>query len=260
MEPNTPTERAEDMTRRARNILLGVSLLALSAFFYLVHYLIFREAHHIFIYLVGDIAFVFIEVLLVTLIIHHALEEREKRARLEKLNMVIGAFFSEVGAKLLEILSDWDPQLETIQSELASLQGQPGGQKFKRISAFLRGHDYRIAVQKPDWAGAREFLLAKRDFMLRLLENPNLLEHESFTDVLWAVFHLAEELQAREDFAEMPDTDRKHLVGDIERVYGQLALQWVAYIEHLARSYPYLFSLSLRTNPFDRSASPVVQE
>jgi len=48
-------------------ILWGAALILLSAFFYFVHYLIFRDPHHIFIYMVGDIAFVFIEVLLV----HH---------------------------------------------------------------------------------------------------------------------------------------------------------------------------------------------
>lgn len=57
--------------------------------------LFFRDPHHIFLYLIGDIAFVFIEVLLVTLIIHQLLSRREKQAMLKKLNMVIGAFFSE---------------------------------------------------------------------------------------------------------------------------------------------------------------------
>ena len=84
-----------------QRFLLGLLLILLSIFFYTVHYLIFRDKHHIFIYLLGDIAFVFIEVLLVTLIIHHLLGEREKRAMLKKLNMVIGAFFSEVGTPLL---------------------------------------------------------------------------------------------------------------------------------------------------------------
>ena len=74
--------------------MLGLSLLALSVVFYLLHYMIFRDAHHIFIYLVGDIAFVFVEVMLVTLVIHGVLEQREKRGRLEKINMVIGAFYS----------------------------------------------------------------------------------------------------------------------------------------------------------------------
>jgi formate-dependent nitrite reductase membrane component NrfD len=82
-------------------ILLGILLILLSIFFYSVHFVVFRDAHHIFIYLIGDIAFVFIEVLLVTLIIHQLLSEREKRTMFKKLNMVIGAFFSETGTTLL---------------------------------------------------------------------------------------------------------------------------------------------------------------
>ncbi len=82
-------------------ILLGLSLVALSLLFYSLHYVIFKDLHHIFIYLLGDIAFVPIEVLLVTMIIHKLLEEKEKKARLEKLNMVIETFFSEAGTKIL---------------------------------------------------------------------------------------------------------------------------------------------------------------
>ena len=96
-------------------IILGLSLIALSALFYLVHYAIFKDAHHIFIYMVGDIAFVPIEVLLVTLIIHRLLSVREKRSMLKKLNMVIGAFFSEVGTRLLKSFYDFDTQADSIR-------------------------------------------------------------------------------------------------------------------------------------------------
>jgi hypothetical protein len=46
--------------------ILGIFLILLSAILYLIHFAIFRDAHHIFLYLIGDIAFVPIEVLLVT--------------------------------------------------------------------------------------------------------------------------------------------------------------------------------------------------
>lgn len=98
-------------TNLTQRVLFGLLLVLLSVFFYAVHYAIFRDSHHIFIYLIGDIAFVFIEVLMVTLIIHHLLAEREKRAMLNKLNMVIGAFFSEVGTSLLEHLKNNYPYL-----------------------------------------------------------------------------------------------------------------------------------------------------
>ena len=201
----------------------------------------------------------FIEVLLVTLIIHSVLEKREKKARLEKLNMVIGVFYSEVGTKLLEILSRWDPEIESIQKELV-VEGKSAPKKFGRICKYLKQHDYNIESEKPDWDTVKAFLMTKKDFLLRLLENQNLLEHESFTDVLWAVFHLAEELEARKSLLGLPDADHKHLSNDVKRVYGQLALQWLKYMEHLKSSYPHLFSLSLRTNPFDRSATPIIQD
>ena len=73
--------------------------------------------------------------------------------------------------------------------------------------------------------------------------------------MLWAVFHLAEELEAREDFSKLPASDLKHLEGDIKRAYTAITVEWLWYMDHLRRSYPYLFSLAVRTNPFDSSAS-----
>ena len=77
------------MKRFGWQILLGLALVFLSAVIYFVHYLVFRDAHHIFIYLLGDVAFVPVEVLIVTLIIHRLLSIYEKKAVLKKMNMVI---------------------------------------------------------------------------------------------------------------------------------------------------------------------------
>jgi hypothetical protein len=38
-----------------------------------------------------------------------------------------------------------------------------------------------------------------------------------------------------------------------------LVLEWVSYMRYLKEHYPYLFSLAMRTNPFDAEASPVVR-
>jgi hypothetical protein len=239
-------------------IILGLSLVVLSVVFYLIHYTIFRDAHHIFIYMIGDIAFVFIEVLLVTLIIHQLLSVREKRARLEKLNMVIGAFFSETGAGLVTYFSDFDPKLERIKQELI-VRPNWSEKEFSALSKRLKSYDYGVEIRKVELEYLRDFLIGKRDFLLRLLENPNLLEHESFTELLRAVFHLTEELQNREDISQLPDSDYEHLAGDIRRAYVLLVQHWLDYMKHLKDNYPYLFSLAMRTNPFDQSASPIVK-
>jgi hypothetical protein len=238
-------------------IILGLSLVVLSIVFYLLHYAIFRDPHHIFIYMIGDIAFVFIEVLLVTLIIHRLLSVREKRARLEKLNMVIGAFFSEIGTRLLTYFSDFDPKLDNIRKELV-VDNNWSEKEFSSVSKRLRNYDYGIEIQKVELTDLAAFLMGKRNFSLRLLENPTLLEHESFTELLRAVFHLTEELASREDLTQLPDSDYRHLAGDIKRAYVLLVHQWLDYMRHLKDNYPYLFSLAMRGNPFDQDASPIV--
>jgi len=246
------------MKRLDWKITLGIGLVALSAAVYVIHYLIFRDPHHIFIYLIGDIAFVFFEVLLVTLIIHQLLSQREKRNRLEKLNMVIGAFFSEVGTELLTYFSDFDPKLNEIRNELVVTKDW-SEQEFQKISKRLKNYDYGVNIQKVGLKDLSTFLVRKRDFLLRLLENPNLLEHEEFTELLRAVFHLTEEVGNREDIEALPETDYQHLAGDIKRVYVQLVHQWLDYMKHLKDNYPYLFSLAMRTNPFDMEASAIVK-
>ena len=246
------------MKRFSWQILLGLCLIALSTIFYLLHYAIFRDAHHIFLYLVGDVAFVFIEVLLVTLIIHQVLSMREKRTRLEKLNMVIGAFFSEVGTRLVAYFSDFDPKLDRIRKELV-VTNDWSEQEFSSVSKRLKNYDYGVEIQKVELEDLANFLTEKRDFLLRLLENPTLLEHESFTELLRSVFHLTEELANREALTQLPDTDYQHLAGDIKRAYVLLVHQWFDYMKHLKDNYPYLFSLAMRANPFDRDASPIVK-
>ena len=191
---------------------LGLALVTLSVAVYLVHYAIFRDAHHIFIYLIGDIAFVFLEVLLVTLILHRLLSHREKRVLLRKLNMVIGAFFSEVGTELIRLITVFDPESSKISQKLI-VNNDWSHREFSRMHNYLKNYDYDIDYARGDLEGLRAFLMGKRDFLLALLENPNLLEHETFTNLLWAVFHLTEELTHRIDFRETPQVDRKHLAG-----------------------------------------------
>lgn len=238
-------------------IILALSLLTLSGGLYAIHFVIFQDSHHIFIYLLGDVAFVPIEVLLVTLIIHRLLSQREKRAILEKLNLVIGAFFSQVGTKTLTYFSDFDPKLETIRQYLI-INTNWDDQDFNDVSRKLIDFNFQINIKQIDLVLLRNLLTNQRDFLLRLLENPALLEHESFTRLLRAVFHLTEELGYRDDLLNLPDSDYQHLAGDIERAYRLLVHEWLEYMKYLEKNYPFLFSLAMRTNPFDLSTSPVV--
>ena len=104
---------------------------------------------------------------------------------LKKLNMVIGAFFSEVGTPLLKYFTSFDTNTEKISEHLI-VNSDWSPEYFTRMRAALESHDYKIDSQVGDLAELRNFLISKRTFLLGLLENPNLLEHEYFTELLWA--------------------------------------------------------------------------
>jgi len=240
-------------------IFMSFILVAASIIVYLFHYFIFRDLHHIFIYLVGDIAFLFLDVLLVILLIEQVLAQREKRAMMKKLNMVIGTFFSEIGLDFLKKFSIFVENSEILACDLA-ISAKWGKKDFQKAMRTAQNFSYQIQVLPIHLSELRHLLHKHRSFLLRLLENPNLLEHERFTDLLWAVFHLAEELDLRgDDLGRLPESDFQHIAGDLKRAYSQITSEWLAHTMHLKESYPFLFSLAARINPFNPQPSPVVQ-
>jgi hypothetical protein len=244
---------------KAWQIRFGLGLVVLSALLYVLHFVLFRDAHHIMIYLVGDIAFVPIEVLLVTLILHQLLTRREKMSMRSKLNMVIGVFFSDLGTELLHRLSAFDADGRDL-ARLADIDAKWDDKSFAELRRRFAAEPCALESRSGDLAELRRLLLAKRPGLMDLLRNGNLLEHQEFTDMLWAIFHLADELERREGLADLPDADLNHLTGDLRRAHQRLVLQWLDYMRHLKADYPYLFSLAIRTNPFSPGASPVIKQ
>jgi len=245
------------MRRYLNFIILAFVLIALSALVYFIHYAIFHDVHHIFIYMVGDLAFLPLEVFLVVVVVERLLARREKQAIMQKLNMVVGAFFSEVGNELLQSLLGCFEKSKDISRHLGIKQSWTHTD-FKKAMSFARAIEAEPSCQNVNLEELKAFLIRKRQFLLALLENPNLLEHERFTDLLWATFHFTEELEARKSLMGLPETDIRHIAGDIQRVYRHLIVEWLCYVEHLKSNYPYLFSLVARMQPFQEHPSPVV--
>jgi hypothetical protein len=228
-------------------------LVFMSIAVYTVHYAIFRNARDLFYYLVFDIAFVFVQVLLVSLIIERVISLHEKQALLNKMNMVIGTFFSEVGTGLIKLLIGFEESGPSLNPDLV-VKNDWDNKKFDACARNVATHNAKLDSSKSDLAALKEFLVRRRDFLLVLLGNQNLLEHETFTGLLWSVFHLTEELGFRIDVTRLSKKDMEHLSGDLKRAYSELLREWVTYMKHLKNAYPYLFSLAVRTNPFDVNA------
>lgn len=236
-------------------VWFGIGLVVSAVAIYTVQYLLFRNRSEEIVFLIfQDVAFVPIQVLLVTLVLHQLLSIKEKQAMMKKLNMVIGAFFSEIGNELLRYF----PELVAVTDEMTKdllVQMNWTTRDFDEAVKRTRSFNFTVETKAPVLANMKTFLMERRGFMLGLLENQSLLEHESFTDQLWAVFHLTEELAHRSRLDDLPASDYTHINGDIKRVYLSLIMEWLAYLKHLKSDYPYLFSLALRLNPFDPRAT-----
>jgi len=238
---------------------LIVVLIGLSIAFYALHYLIFHDLRHILFYLLSDIAFLFLNVLVVVLLIEGLLEQREKKAILKKMNMVIGTFFSEVGLELLRQFSVFVENTDSLTSAV-TIGPKWSHKDFEQASRAAREFAYNIRTDPARLAELRRFLTDKYQFLLRLLENPNLLEHDRFTDLLWAVFHMAEELSYRGDRLDsLPAGDYLHLAGDLKRAYSHIVSEWIAYVEHLKGAYPFLYSLAVRINPLSSNPTAIIE-
>jgi hypothetical protein len=240
-------------------LALGLGLLLASLLIYATEYLLLHNRQEIMTYFLNDLAFVPLSVLLVTLVLDQIMQGREKQNRLNKTNMVIGAFFSEMGNQLLRTMAALDPERQKMAEEFSVRQTWSEAD-FRSLKKLSRGNKCSVTLSQSAFDDLKERLVSHRGFMLRLLENQTLLEHEQFTDLLWASFHLADELSLRGNYETLPEPDRQHLALDAKRVYLALSAQWVDYLLHLKNAYPFLFSLAVRMNPFNNDAQPTIRK
>lgn len=251
------------LPRKKWKIKLGIILFITAALTYLFAHFVYQDKA--IFHLVVDLAFMPLEVLVVALVIEGIISKKEKDAIVEKLDMIMNVFFSEVGMELLSRLNEAEDNTEKIRHTLSGV-GNWSDSDYGKVLKQIQSTNYVFNFCSDDgWSkkflvDLRKLLVEKREFLIRLLENPNLLEKDNFSNLLLAIFHLDEELEGRDFEANLPPSDYHHLVVDTNRVYSNLICEWINHLSYLKKHYPYMFSVAVRTNPFDRNASILVTE
>ena len=240
-------------------VVSGIILIGASAVLYMTHYLVFHDSHYVFSYMLLHLAFLPLEVFIVVVVIERLLEAQQKTAMLNKMNMVIGTFFTEIGTALLGEITAYMDDAENIKVHLAPRKGW-SERDYKDALGFADSIEININPEKMNLNVLKDMLDSKKDLVLTLLANPNLLEHESFTGLLWAVFHLMEELDARKSLDDLPRADSAHITNDVKRVYIRLLKEWILYLKHLETRYPYMFSFVLRTHPLQDNPCATIED
>ncbi|ODA39319.1 hypothetical protein [Desulfosporosinus sp. BG] len=240
------------------NLLIGLLLIISSIALYCIQYYIFKTPRDTFFYLLQDLGFVPLQVIIVTLVLDKLLTSREKREKLLKLNTVISAFFSELGTAAISLMSGSHLDISDLQGAL-SVNSEWKEAEFKKASNMVKGFKFHGECTARQLVSLREFLHTYKPYLLRMFDNPNLLEHDAFTEMLWALLHVSEELESRDSLEELPKNDMAHLSNDVMRAYRLLTIEWVCYMKYLKIDYPYLFSLATRKNPFKEKGSVIFE-
>lgn len=211
--------------------------------YYIQNQIFHQEANTIF-YLFQDLAFVPIQVILVTLLLNRFLNIMEARKKTKKINVIISTFFVEAGTEILAVMSEFNQNNEQLYHLLQISEVGKGKVKYlrKRLSNF----NYEIQVEQDRLMRLSVLLNQYREFMLNMLGNDNLLEHDSFTDMLWAVFHVADELQMRQGEYALTEEDISHLTIDMIRAYSAVVHEWANYMSYLKVEYPFLYVIALK--------------
>lgn len=250
------------MHKRNEFIKIGIVLVILSVALHGLHFLIFKDFHHIAVYLLGDIAFIPLEVFLVTLVIDRLLEGRERAKLMEKLSMLIGLFYQELGQEMLRVCARADMQIESLRGQ-CHVTARWEDADYQKLEGTLKQFKYKLDLERVDLDGLYDLLDSRKALMVSLIANPSLLEHDTFSELLMSVSHMHEELALRKSLNGEDPTrrDREHLKLDLERAYGHLAQEWLFYMKHLKARYPYLFATAMINNPFEqRSRTEVERE
>ena len=235
---------------------LAVALVIATVFLLILHYLVFRDLHHILIFTAHDFAFLPLEVLFVSLFLERLIARRERLELTAKVRMVSGAAFTEVGNDLFRLIRlHLPPDILQAITKPALEEAIASPRVRAQLIATILEQLALQSVGRADLARIRSLLMEKQGFLLRLFENPVLVGDETFSDALRALFHLSEELSYRTDIESVSDTDAEHLVGDLSRALRALLVEWIEYLSYLKKEYPYLYSLALRANPFEAESA-----
>jgi len=230
------------------NVFLAIILTGSSAIIYIIQNAIFHEPLQTAFYIFQDMAFMPIQALIATLVIDQFLKNQEKRKKIKKINVVISTFFVDAGVNMMMGMSRFNQNHnETCKIiKIEEFIGNKGRSVKKALSEF----DYRFYADPSRLEELSSIMDKNKGFLLELLENQNLLEHESFTDMLWAVFHVADELKTRGDLKKLSSGEIDHISEDMVRAYTAMVMEWISYIIYLKDEYPFLYASAIRRNPF----------
>lgn len=228
-----------------------VLLLCTSGVLYLLHYLIFRDLHHIGIFFLHDLAGMPLEVLLVTLFFDRIIEKAHEEESQSKLSIIETLFFNESGGNMLRYLSAFDPDYPRL-ADILQVKMDWRSSDYQVAKLQLKDYPFHLDVQQVDYFSLHYHLDERHNYYRNILENPALTQSNEFTELVMKIYLMWEELDCRTDLYNL-DLHEKHYLGELlTEIYQELVEYWLdnAY-NHSIHNRPRLHRV-IETSPFAR--------
>ena len=217
-------------------------LLCTSALLYAIHYLIFRDLHHLAIFGLHELAFVPLEVILVTLGLDKLVEKTHREEARSKVSIIETLYFNESGGTMLRYLTSFDPDAARLR-ELLQVTENWRSSDFRQAIRQLKSYPFLLDLDRIDFFGLHYHLSS-------MLENPALTQSEAFTEMIMKIYLLWEELDGRTNLYQLPEKDRNYLAELLHEIYRELTEYWLDNVYNHSIHNRFRLHRAIESNPF----------
>ncbi len=224
-------------------------LLCASALLYAIHYLIFRDLHHLAIFGLHELAFVPLEVILVTLGLDQLVEKTHREEARSKVSIIETLYFNESGGTMLRYLTSFDPDAARLR-ELLQVTQDWRSSDFRQAIRQLKSYPFLLDLDRIDFFGLHYHLSQRHEYYRSMLENPALTQSEAFTEMIMKIYLLWEELDGRTNLYQLPEKDRNYLAELLHEIYRELTEYWLDNVYNHSIHNRFRLHRAIESNPF----------
>ncbi len=224
-------------------------LLCASALLYAIHYLIFRDLHHLAIFGLHELAFVPLEVILVTLGLDQLVEKTHREEARSKVSIIETLYFNESGGTMLRYLTSFDPDAARLR-ELLQVTQDWRSSDFRQAIRQLKSYPFLLDLDRIDFFGLHYHLSQRHEYYRSMLENPALTQSEAFTEMIMKIYLLWEELDGRTNLYQLPEKDRSYLAELLHEIYRELTEYWLDNVYNHSIHNRFRLHRAIESNPF----------
>lgn len=220
--------------------LISIALILISLSLFSLHIMIFKNTLNTLNDTLINIAFIPIDILVVTIIFDNIVDYKNYKDRNNKLNMLVGLFYNEIGFQLMHYIIQGDKNAINLITDFSNIN---------ELENLLRNHNYVVNIDNIDIKSIKNLLYNNNSLLINLISNENIILYDDFTDLLMDVTHIRDEIIFIEKYG-FPELGQDHIEEDLDRLYNIITLEWIKYIRYLEKTYPFLYHNAVRLNPF----------